>query len=381
MKIIRKGTTGHVKLFEGDSDWCPLSGQLPSTGNFDLSEQADRCKDIIMKSRQLWGDKNILQKLETAQSIIGTYPRVKKYIESVPIVQKVDDELSGDPNTTTLDTNSEGAVGLVRKHVNPPLGDQIKDYHVLAILAIAEAWDALKSVLYHKKKLNDPTVINQVQIAGNLLAQANKIFLEKNISDLRPRAEYADEVLLKGCVFRKKTGGEFWDIVYDEKSMHPKNSKGFEYIHYLLDNPDEDIHVLQMAGVDENLSKVLSKNTGTLLDNRTTEQLKDLYGNLEEELADKRIPKSDERIAEIKEEMEKLTKLLTAGLDKHGQLRKFPDEADRARKAVSKAIKESLEKIKDKTNGNPALWKHFYNNISTGTYCSYKPENSKNWQL
>ncbi len=79
--------------------------------------------------------------------------------------------------------------------------------------------------------------------------------------------------------------------------------------------------------------------------------------------------------------MEKITKILTAGLDKRGQPRKFADEAERTRKAVSKAIKESLDKLKGKKEGNPALWKHFHKTIHTGTCCSYKPEHPMNWQL
>lgn len=378
MVRIRPGTRDYVKLFE--SDWCPLSDQLPSTGSLGSHEQTDRSNDIIKKARQIWGTKYTRQELDASQAIARTYTQVKKYIESTPIEIK-SEELSGDPNATTLDTNSEGAIELVRKLANPSLNEQIKDHHILAILAIAEAWDALKSMLYHKKEPNDQTIINQVQVAGNLFAQAKAMSLEKDISDLQPKVKYAEENLLKGCVFRKKTGGEYWDIVYDERSIHPKNSKGLEYIHYLLSNPEREIHVLQIVSVDENLSKGLSKNTGTLLDNLATKQLKDQYENLEEELADKKIPKSDERIAGIKEEMEKITKILTAGLDKRGQPRKFADEAERTRKAVSKAIKESLVKIKDKKEGNPALWNHFDNTLRTGTYCSYKPEHPMNWQL
>lgn len=382
MVKIRKGITDYDKLFE--SDWCPLSDQLPSTGSLGSHEQTDRSNDIIREARKLWciepSHEYTPQELDAAQAIARTYPQVKKYIESTPIEIK-SEELSGDPNATTLDTNSEGAVELVRKLANLSLNYQIKDHHILAILAIAEAWDALKNMLYHKKELNDQTIINQVQVAGNLFAQAKAMSLEKDISDLRPKAEYADENLLKGNVFRKKMGGEYWNIVYDEKSIHPKNSKGFEYIHYLLSNPEKEIHVLQIVGVDENLSKGLSKNTGTLLDNLTTEQLKDRYENLEEELEDKEIPKSDETIAGIMEEMKMITKILTAGLDKRGQLRKFADEAERTRKAVSKAIKESLDKIKDKKEGHPALWKHFHKTIHTGAYCSYKPEHPMNWQL
>lgn len=383
MVKIRPGVTDYVKLFK--SDWCPLSGQLPSTGSLDSNEQTDRSNDVIRKARQLWSiepsHEYTPQELDTAQAIARTYPQVKKDIESTPIEIKIDTDIYGDPTATTLDLDSEGAINLVRKYVNPRLNEHIKDHHILAILAIAEAWGVLKNILYHKRGLNDQGVMKQVQVAGNLVAQAEAMSLEKDISDLKPKAEYADEHLLKGCVFRKKMGGEYWDIVYDEKSIHPKNSKGLEYIHYLLSNPEREIYVLQIVGVDENLSKGLSKNTGTLLDNRTTEQLKGRYKDLEEELEDKEIPKSDGIIAEIEEEMEKIKKAFTSGLDKRGQPRKFANVADRARKAVSKAIKESLVKIKDKKEGNPALWNHFDNTLHTGTYCSYKPEHPMNWQL
>ncbi len=196
--------------------------------------------------------------------------------------------------------------------------------------------------------------------------------------------------------------GEYWKITYEGKTINLRNSKGLQYIHYLLNNPGKEFQVLVLVHeimkspppidtyngmskeqteeqlIEDGLSK---GSTGEVIDERAINEYKDRYNELEDELEDETIPKSDERIAEIREEIEKISKALIAGRDKHGHPRKVADDAEKARKAVSKAIKESLDKIKDEQSGHSALWRHFVNTLTIGTSCSYKPESPIHWNL
>ena len=196
MEYVSSGETDYDKLF--NNYWCPLLGSLPSTGSMDSNSNESRSEDIIHKARKLWGIKpmriytptdNLIEstddkpkelhkypqwKLDSAQTIARTYPQVKQNINA--------EEYNWD---LTLDTDSVETVNIARKLVEPHLNDQIKDHHILAILAIEEAWDALKNMLYHKKELNNPSVMNQVQVAGKLLAQAIEISLEAEVKSKR----------------------------------------------------------------------------------------------------------------------------------------------------------------------------------------------------
>ncbi|ODS33190.1 MAG: hypothetical protein SCARUB_01668 [Candidatus Scalindua rubra] len=196
--------------------------------------------------------------------------------------------------------------------------------------------------------------------------------------------------------------GEYWTISYEDKTINLKDSIGLQYIHSLLNNPGKEFHVLKLVReikknppyediyneinkeqqegqlIEEGLSK---GSTGEVIDKKAIKEYEDHYNDLKSELEDETIPKSDERIAGIEKEMEQITKALTAGRGKRGRSRKFADEAEKARKAVSKAINESLDKIKDEQSGHQALWKHFKNTLTTGSFCSYKPEKTIPWKL
>ncbi len=60
------------------------------------------------------------------------------------------------------------------------------------------------------------------------------------------------------------------------------------------------------------------------------------------------------------------------------EARKAADTSDRARKAVTSRIRESIERI---GREHPALARHFENAIRTGTFCRYQPDRPLRWQL
>jgi hypothetical protein len=198
-----------------------------------------------------------------------------------------------------------------------------------------------------------------------------------------------------------------WKISFEGKIIYPQDSKGFKYIHYLLNNPVKEFATLvlvreinkllplkdndiygnmdkeQREGqlLEENLGRSLMRNTSDILDKKAIGQYLERIEEIDEELADTEILKSDKTITELEKEKEQLQKQLTSGQSKDGTHRKFIDEAEKARKSVSKAINESLYKINDERSGHLALWKHFKNTLTIGTSCSYKPETPIPWKL
>jgi hypothetical protein len=69
---------------------------------------------------------------------------------------------------------------------------------------------------------------------------------------------------------------------------------------------------------------------------------------------------------------------LVAAFGLGGRARRAADTSERIRKAVSNRIRDSLARI---SRQHPLLGRHLSNAISTGTYCSYRPEQTLDWEL
>ena len=230
-----------------------------------------------------------------------------------------------------------------------------------------------------------------------LMLQANQNNVQSNKTEPLATQQSRDyEFFLKG---------EFWTISYEGKTTHLRDSRGLQYIHCLLENPEEEFYTLELVHkikisppfkniyeflskeerdkqlIKENVYKGLTKNTGDVLDKEGIRLLKERYEDLESELINEQTPPNDERTSEIEMDMDEIKKTLSAGHDKLGRPRKFPNDAEKARKAISKAVKESLDKIKDENNGHRSLWKHFEITLTIGIFCSYKPEKPIPWHL
>lgn len=246
-------------------------------------------------------------------------------------------------------------------------------------------------VVYADKPNNFPNDFLEQFVPISLHGEVEEKKIEGFAADTRQTSNY--EFFL---------GGNMWTLTYEGKTIHFQDSVGLKYIHFLLRNPDRKFYILDLVSetkkskpskgiynkmskeeqkgqlIEESVYKGLTKNTGDVLDKEGIQLLKECYDDLESELNNEEIPPSDKRTLEIEKEMEEIRKSLTAGRDKYGQPRKFPDEAEKARKSVSKAYNKSLKKIED---DHPALLTHFKNTLKIGIYCSYKPEKPIPWKL
>jgi hypothetical protein len=198
--------------------------------------------------------------------------------------------------------------------------------------------------------------------------------------------------------------GEFWIITYEGETANLKNTIGLQYIHCLLKRPVIDFTPTQLvdkvstvtpdayrrseeqqenkSAEDSSAGKVPDGIPfGQVLTDEAREDLLKRYKELKSDLEDDTETKYDEEIVEIKNEMKQIMKSLNASINKDGKSRSFADITERNRRSVSKAIKESLDKIKDTKNGIPALGKHFDIALKSGTSCFYKPEKPIPWHL
>lgn len=212
--------------------------------------------------------------------------------------------------------------------------------------------------------------------------------------DLTPAEEPSEDF-----VFRKN--GDFWNIVFDGKSILLKNSTGLHYIAYLLQKPGEDIrvstlysaaratHVDSAASIYESMSKEQLEqyglsvshglgDAGAMLDPRSVSEYKEFHQNLVEELEKAKGRGDSEQVAFLKEQIGIISAQLKSARGLKGKVRKSKDEKEKARKAVANRIMESLKKIQQE---HESLGLHLSNTIRTGTSCSYNPEKPIPWNF
>src|SRR5262245_5441251 len=185
------------------------------------------------------------------------------------------------------------------------------------------------------------------------------------------------------AVFRRD--GDVWRIAYDGKSLRLKDAKGLQYIARLLRHPGEEFHCADLAsggetepargGVAGDIVAGLG-NAGAVLDTAARAAYRQRLQDLEAELAEATQWADAGRAEKLRAEIEFLREELSAAYGLGGRARKAADTSDRARKAVTSRIRETIARI---TTEHPALGLHLENAIRTGVFCSYVPERSPDW--
>jgi non-specific serine/threonine protein kinase len=77
-----------------------------------------------------------------------------------------------------------------------------------------------------------------------------------------------------------------------------------------------------------------------------------------------------QRKTEVKNELQAIADQLASAVGLGGRDRRSSSEAERARSAVTKRIKEAINRIAEVT---PPLGRHLAARIKTGYFCSYNP--------
>ena len=198
--------------------------------------------------------------------------------------------------------------------------------------------------------------------------------------------------------FLKK--GDYWHIVFEGDEFFLEDYKGLHYIYFLLQNPHEEFHVLQLfsniagtatAGVQkyyqsmsneqlaqENLYINGSHNSDQLYDLQALNEYKNDLDSLEEDIIEAENNHDLERVAQLKESKQFIIDEIKKSTGKDRKPRSFSNQQEKARKAVSNSISRVLSSIK---KYHPSLFFHLRNSINTGLHLSYIPEKNIEWKF
>ncbi len=180
--------------------------------------------------------------------------------------------------------------------------------------------------------------------------------------------------------------GEYWTLAYAGKTFRLRDTKGLHYIARLLADPGAEVHVGDLValgagaadGAEDTPRSVAQGDLGTVLDPRARAEYKRRLDDLQNELVEATAGGDLVRAAGARDEIEVITRELSAAYGLGGRPRTVGDPAERWRKAVTNQIRRSLERIRAE---HPALGLHLEKGLRTGVFCSYTPERPVTWRL
>jgi AAA ATPase domain len=173
--------------------------------------------------------------------------------------------------------------------------------------------------------------------------------------------------------------GTVWRLEFRGRSATVVDSKGMRDLAILLGRPEQEVYVLDLVEVAGGPSRAeAGRDTGPMIDAAARSAYRRRLVDLEEEIDEASRNHDQGRLEKFQAEKDFLTAELSAAFGLGGRVRITGDRAERARKAVAMRIGTALKAI---DTVHPELARHLRNSVSTGRFCSYRPDQELSWQL
>lgn len=177
------------------------------------------------------------------------------------------------------------------------------------------------------------------------------------------------------CLWRRE--GELWHVRFEGRAAHLPHRKGLEDLAVLLEHPMREIPARELAaGVGSAGSLEPDAGADPVLDETARRAYAERAGAIESELADAEARNDLGRVEALRAEREALLAELGAARGLGGRARRLGDARERARKAVSARIRESIKRLREV---HPALAAHLEASVTTGLSCCYRPSPARTW--
>ena len=165
--------------------------------------------------------------------------------------------------------------------------------------------------------------------------------------------------------------GRKWRLTLGNHSVLVDDSVGMAHLAVLIDNPRQEIRAVDLVAGLAALSSAVSDlgPAHPVLDRDAIGEYKTRLNRLDAEI-DQLESTDPLREASAREERDWLTAQLASAAGFGWRTRSFPDQPERARVAVGKAIRRALVRV---TEVNPVIGDHLGQAVRTGVRCSYWP--------
>jgi non-specific serine/threonine protein kinase len=162
--------------------------------------------------------------------------------------------------------------------------------------------------------------------------------------------------------------GDVWSFQYAGESFRLRDTKGLGYLARLLREPGREFHALDLAGAP---TEAAVERPVEALDATAREAYRSRLDELEEEEQEAKRFGDAERAARAHAEREFIAEEIARAYGLGGRARTSGSTAERARVAVTKAIRAALDRVRE---ASPALGRHLEATVRTGMFCSYTPD-------
>ncbi len=184
---------------------------------------------------------------------------------------------------------------------------------------------------------------------------------------------------------RFKKTGEVWSLQYDGTPLSLPGRIGMAYIEHLLRSPDRSFGCIELQAAlggnpdgramldkkDEAELPVASSVEDEILDATARKQYKERLESIKAELGEAERNNDIGQRERLTAERQRLVDELKEATGLAGRPRTFPSDVEKARKAVSAAIRTALDLIK---KHHPELAKHLEDRIDRGAQCCYRSD-------
>lgn len=177
------------------------------------------------------------------------------------------------------------------------------------------------------------------------------------------------------ATFRRE--GQHWRAVFDGVVCLLDDSVGVRHVAHLLGSPGREIRCDALLALLAGEPLAPAAGGGELLaDARSLREVRAQMRQLAEQLAAAEAGGDGEQALLLRDEYTRLDAHLRSVTGKGGRSRRVPDELERARQAVSAAIRRTMKVLRA---AHPALWRHLYRHLRVGLFCEYRPEPALLW--
>jgi hypothetical protein len=177
--------------------------------------------------------------------------------------------------------------------------------------------------------------------------------------------------------------GDYWTVIFEGHTVHVRDLKGMHYLARLLADPGREFHVLDLvaaetgsaAPVDRSPAARLPRSgfgdAGAMLDARAKDAYRRRLAEIDDDIDQASALGDGERAAQADAERDFLVQELSRAVGLGGRDRRAASASERARVAVTRAIRQAITRVADH---HPQLGTHLNHAIRTGAYCAYAPD-------
>jgi tetratricopeptide (TPR) repeat protein len=206
--------------------------------------------------------------------------------------------------------------------------------------------------------------------AADLFDQARRTAAELGLKQVLLRVDTPSTAV---NTFRRV--GEVWTVSFDGVQVQLKDAKGLHDLAALLAAPGRDLPATALVNPAHPAGPRLGADP--VLDHTAREQYRARLNALDDVITVADQDGDPLRSTAALQEREVLIRELSAAVGLGGRDRRLGDDAERARKAVTARIRDSITRI---DNRHPALGAHLNASISTGLFCRYQPAQPASWR-